>query len=49
MLENKVTSLRSYRQYLSKNQCIVFSNYLYLHSRTKFLKDSPRTLFRFWF
>ncbi|TNH43383.1 hypothetical protein EP164_11695 [Photorhabdus luminescens subsp. sonorensis] len=28
---------------------MVFSNYLYLHSRTKFPKDSPRTLFRFWF
>ncbi|WP_387489625.1 TauD/TfdA family dioxygenase [Photorhabdus sp. RM96S] len=38
-----------YRLRLSKNQCIVFSNYLYLHSRTKFPKDSPRKLFRFWF
>ncbi|WP_445496950.1 TauD/TfdA family dioxygenase [Photorhabdus sp. SF281] len=37
------------RLHLRKNQCIVFSNYLYLHSRTRFPKDSQRTLFRFWF
>ncbi|NRN29599.1 hypothetical protein [Photorhabdus heterorhabditis] len=28
---------------------IGYSHYLYLHSRTKFPKDSQRTLFRFWF
>ncbi|MFD0706161.1 TauD/TfdA family dioxygenase [Photorhabdus akhurstii] len=38
-----------YRLHLRENQCIVFSHYLYLHSRTKFPKDSKRTLFRFWF
>ncbi|WP_158019901.1 TauD/TfdA family dioxygenase [Photorhabdus sp. RM157S] len=37
------------RLHLRKNQYIVFSNYLYLHSRTRFPKDSQRTLFRFWF
>ncbi|MQL48883.1 hypothetical protein GEA64_13320 [Photorhabdus khanii] len=37
------------RLHLRENQCIVFSNYLYLHSRTRFPKDSQRTLFRFWF
>ncbi|CDG97296.1 conserved hypothetical protein [Xenorhabdus bovienii str. puntauvense] len=38
-----------YRFKLKKNQCVIFSNYLYLHSRTEFPKDSNRTLYRIWF
>lgn len=34
---------------LKENQCIIFSNYLYLHSRTFFPKNSKRTLYRIWF
>ncbi|MDX7997730.1 TauD/TfdA family dioxygenase [Xenorhabdus sp. Reich] len=38
-----------YRFKLKNNQCVVFSNYLYLHSRTAFLENSKRKLYRFWF